>query len=158
VRNKVCYSHKTFDIGVLYSYWKKSSNQNNGYIVCKVLIGCFSSASTKQITLRRFSWVSFCRSLKNWWFYFEITKYSTYLRKGTDTLPEHFSWPLVFSEVRFAQSLVFCVVFCISLFILLSFLFEFYIHVVRFKHTLYIQMCFFIILNAWDTLKVDFPP
>jgi len=37
------------------------------------------------------------------------------------TLPEHLSSPLVASEVRDARSLVFCVVFCRSLVILLSF-------------------------------------
>jgi len=39
------------------------------------------------------------------------------------TLPEHLSSPPVFSVVRVAGSLVFCVVFCRLLFVLLSFLF-----------------------------------
>ena len=34
------------------------------------------------------------------------------------TLPEHLSSPLVFSRVRFTRSLVLCVVFCRSLFVL----------------------------------------
>jgi hypothetical protein len=34
------------------------------------------------------------------------------------TLPEHLSSPLVFSVVRFTRSLVLCVVFCRSLFVL----------------------------------------
>ena len=37
------------------------------------------------------------------------------------TLPEHLSSTSLFSGVRVAQSLVFCVVFCRSLFVLLSF-------------------------------------
>jgi len=43
-------------------------------------------------------------------------------RKST-TLPEHMSSSLVFSGVRVAESLVFCVVFWRSLFVLLSFSF-----------------------------------
>jgi hypothetical protein len=39
------------------------------------------------------------------------------------TLLEHRSSSLVFSEVRVAQSFFFCVVFCISLFALISFFF-----------------------------------
>jgi hypothetical protein len=38
------------------------------------------------------------------------------------TLPEHLPLPPVFSEVRVARSLVFCMVFCVSLFIILLFL------------------------------------
>jgi len=38
-------------------------------------------------------------------------------------LPKHLSSPLVFSGVRVAQSLVFCIVFCRSLFFLLKFFF-----------------------------------
>ena len=37
------------------------------------------------------------------------------------TLPEHLSSPQVLSWIRFARSLVFCVVFCRSLFVLLYF-------------------------------------
>ena len=37
------------------------------------------------------------------------------------TLPEHLSSPPVFSVVRVAQSLVFCLVFCVLLFVLVSF-------------------------------------
>jgi hypothetical protein len=40
------------------------------------------------------------------------------------TLPEHLSLPQVFGGVRVARSLVFCLVFCISLFDL--FLFSFF--------------------------------
>ena len=40
------------------------------------------------------------------------------------TLPEHLGLLPVFSLVRVARSLVFCVVFCRSLFVLLSFLFR----------------------------------
>ena len=39
------------------------------------------------------------------------------------TLPKHMSSPLVFSGIRIAQYLVFCVVFCTSLFVLLGFFF-----------------------------------
>ena len=39
------------------------------------------------------------------------------------TLPEHLSSPPVFNVVRFARSLVFYVMFCCSLFVLLSFFF-----------------------------------
>ena len=39
------------------------------------------------------------------------------------TLPEHLSSPLVYSVVYVVQSLVFCVVFCRSLLVLLSFFF-----------------------------------
>jgi hypothetical protein len=42
---------------------------------------------------------------------------------GTACLPEHLSSPPVFSGVRITRSLVFSVVFCISLFVLLSFFF-----------------------------------
>ena len=38
------------------------------------------------------------------------------------TLPEHLPLPPVFSGVRVARSLVFCMVFCVSLFIILLFL------------------------------------
>ena len=38
------------------------------------------------------------------------------------TLPEHLSSLSVFSGLLVARSLVFCVVFCVSLFVLLSFL------------------------------------
>jgi len=37
------------------------------------------------------------------------------------TIPEHMSSPPVFSGVRAARSYVFCVVICISFFVLLSF-------------------------------------
>jgi hypothetical protein len=39
------------------------------------------------------------------------------------TLPEHLSTPQMFSVVRVARSFVFCVVFCASLFVPLSFFF-----------------------------------
>jgi hypothetical protein len=42
------------------------------------------------------------------------------------TLPEHLSSPLVFSGVHVASSLVFCVVFCRSLFDLLSIVLSFF--------------------------------
>jgi hypothetical protein len=42
---------------------------------------------------------------------------------GTATPPEHLSLPLVFSGVHVTQSLVLCVIFCRSLFVLLFFFF-----------------------------------
>ena len=73
------------------------------------------------------------------------------------TLPEHLSWPLVFSVFRVARSLVFCGMFCRSLFVLLLlaivlsvhfwfttsdylplvFLNFSYLQVMNFKHNLY---------------------
>jgi hypothetical protein len=41
-------------------------------------------------------------------------------RKVYAFLPEHMSWPTIFSGVCVLRSLVFCVVFCRSLFVLLS--------------------------------------
>jgi hypothetical protein len=43
---------------------------------------------------------------------------------GTPTFPEHLSPPPVFSGFRNALSSVFCVVFCISLFVLLAIAFS----------------------------------
>jgi hypothetical protein len=40
------------------------------------------------------------------------------------TLPEHLSSSAIFSDVRFAQSLVFCVVFRRSVFVLLPIIFS----------------------------------
>jgi hypothetical protein len=41
-------------------------------------------------------------------------------RKVYAFLPEHMSWPTIFSGVCVLRSLVFCVVFCRSLFVLIS--------------------------------------
>jgi len=45
---------------------------------------------------------------------------------GTVTLPEHLSSPAVFSGIRVALSLVLCLMFCRSLFVLLCFFFWFF--------------------------------
>jgi len=51
-----------------------------------------------------------------------LTRWVPHVEQELLTLPEHLSSPPVFSSVCVARSLVFCVVFCISLFVLLSFI------------------------------------
>ena len=53
-------------------------------------------------------------------FVIRVTRRVTLVDRELLTLPEHMSSPPVFSRVRVARSLVFCVVFCRSLFVLLS--------------------------------------
>ena len=45
-----------------------------------------------------------------------VTRWVSLVEQEQHTLPEHLSWLRVFSRVHVAQSLVFCVVFCRSLF------------------------------------------
>ena len=51
-----------------------------------------------------------------------VTWQVSHMEQELLTLPEHLSSLSVFSGLPVARSLVFCVVFCISLFVLLSFL------------------------------------
>ena len=50
----------------------------------------------------------------------KITRRLPHVEQELPTLPEHLSLPPVFSGVRLARSLAFCVVFCRSLFVLSS--------------------------------------
>jgi hypothetical protein len=50
-----------------------------------------------------------------------ITRWVSPVEQELLTLPKHLNSPPVFSGVRVARSLVFCVMFCRSLFVLLSF-------------------------------------
>ena len=52
-----------------------------------------------------------------------VTRHALLEKQELFTLPEHMSSPLEFIGVHVVQSLAFCVVFCRSLFVLLSFLF-----------------------------------
>jgi hypothetical protein len=55
------------------------------------------------------------------WCHLTVTRRVTIVDHELLTLPEHLWSPQVFCGVRVARSLVFCVVFCRSLFVLLSF-------------------------------------
>jgi hypothetical protein len=55
------------------------------------------------------------------WCHLTVTRRVTIVEQELLTLPEHLRPPRVFCGVRVARSLVFCVVFCRSLFVLLSF-------------------------------------
>jgi hypothetical protein len=54
----------------------------------------------------------------------KITRRIPHVKQELLSLPENLSWPLIFSRVHVTRSLVFCVVFCRSLFVLLSFFFR----------------------------------
>ena len=64
------------------------------------------------------------------------------------TLPEHLSSPPVFSDVRVARCLIFCVVFYRSLFVLFSFLFAIVLSVLliftAFEYTFGIRKLFYV--------------
>ena len=51
-----------------------------------------------------------------------VTRRVPHVEQELLTLPENMSSPPVFSGVRFVRSLVFCIVFCGSLFVILSFI------------------------------------
>jgi hypothetical protein len=51
--------------------------------------------------------------------YLRVTRQIPYMEQELSTFSEHLSSPLVYNGVRVARSLVFCVVFCWSLFVLL---------------------------------------
>jgi hypothetical protein len=59
-----------------------------------------------------------------WWYILrKVWRYPRGVKQEQHTLPEHLSSPHVFSGVRVARSLVFCVVFCRLLFFVWSFFF-----------------------------------
>ena len=55
------------------------------------------------------------------WFVTRVTRRVALVEQELLTLSEHQSSPPIFNEVRVTRSLVFCVVLCISLFVLLCF-------------------------------------
>jgi hypothetical protein len=55
------------------------------------------------------------------WCHLKVTRRVAIVEQELLTLPEHLRSPRLFCGVRVARSLVFCVVFCRSLFVLLSF-------------------------------------
>ena len=56
--------------------------------------------------------------------YITVTLLLSHVEQELLTLPEHLSSSPDFSDVRIARSLIFCVVFCTSLFVLFSFFFR----------------------------------
>ena len=69
--------------------------------------------------------ISTYRSFPHSWhitgFVSRLTRRVSLVKQELPTLPEHLSSTSVFSRVRVTRSLVFCVMFCRSLFVLLSF-------------------------------------
>jgi len=55
--------------------------------------------------------------------YITVTRLLSHVEQELLTIPEHLSSPPVFSDVRVARSLIFCVVICRWLFVLFTFLF-----------------------------------
>jgi hypothetical protein len=68
---------------------------------------------------------------------------------GTATLPEHLSSPTVFSGVRVTRSLVLCVMFCRSLFVL--FLLVIVLYVLRFTDSHYLVGICKLLSQEWKT-------
>ena len=67
--------------------------------------------------------VSTCRSFSRSWLITRVTRQVSLVEQELSTLLEHLSSLPVFREVNVARSLVFCVMFCRSLFVLVSFIF-----------------------------------
>jgi len=89
----------------------------------------------EQITIRSFP--------HSWMITGFVTRVTRRVEKELLTLPKHPSSPSDFSEVRVARFLVFCVVFCRSLFVFLSFIFWAYVSI-------------YCTPVAWLTSKVQF--
>jgi hypothetical protein len=104
------------------SYWTKSFNWSN-----------WSHAS--DVYGHHLSWLTFtniCVTNDNGYvplvlipsqsfFVIRVARWVPLVDQELFSLLRHLSYPLAFSRIRVAQSLVFCVVFCWSLFALLSF-------------------------------------
>ena len=67
--------------------------------------------------------VSTCRFFSRSWLITRVTRQVSLVDQELPTLLEHLSSLPVFREVHVARSLVFCVMFCRSLFVLMSFIF-----------------------------------
>jgi hypothetical protein len=67
--------------------------------------------------------VSTCRSFSRSWLITRVTRQVSLVEQELPTLLEHLSSLPDFREVHVAWSLVFCVMFCRSLFVLMSFIF-----------------------------------
>ena len=67
--------------------------------------------------------VSTCMFFSRSWLITRVTRQVSLVEQELPTLLEHLSSLPVFREVRVARSLVFCVMFCRSLFVLMSFIF-----------------------------------
>jgi hypothetical protein len=67
--------------------------------------------------------VSTCRSFSRSWLITRVSRQVSLVKQELPTLQEHPSSLPVFREVRVARSLVVCVMFCRSLFVLMSFIF-----------------------------------